>query len=833
MIPVEHQKQMVTQKAELLNSLLAFTQTFYFLRTGRQFKLSHPASRESHYISICRDLTEVVNGNKPLEIINIPPRYGKAIDVETPILTKYGWTIAGDIKVGDEIIGSSGWTKVTGVYPQGLLPAKQITFSDNQTVICNHSHLWNVCDRYTPKYKTLSTFQIEDTLHESDGRLHWRIPMIDGEYGELAPFIDPYLFGCWLGDGNSYYAGITTMDEEIVEAFRSDGNTLIPFTHQSSGKATSYGISKNGFCKCLRENGLLKNKHIPQEVYRWSKQDRLALLQGLMDTDGTCGKNGQVSFTNTNEDLIKGCGYLVNSLGGTYRIYQRRSGVKTLNIRLPDEIDPFRLQRKSQYVSHGARCAPRRFVESIIDTDPVEMVCFTVAAEDKLFAIGDGLILTHNTEIMIHLVAWCLAKFPDCNFLYVSYSHSLAAKQTQTIREIISMPHYKKLFGVELSESSSAKDNFETTAGGSVYAAGTGGTITGRGAGVKGITDRFSGAFIIDDAHKPDEALSDVIREGVIEWFHNTAGSRFNNGERTPLIFVGQRVHEEDLAAHLSKQPNAHKLVIKALDDVNNPLDPALHDLGALKRMQEQSPYVFAAQYQQDPQPAGGGIFKPEWFKLTDETPKILATFITADTAETDKTYNDASVFSFWGLYKVTQGYEETDLYALHWIDCREIRVEPKDLQNEFLSFYSGCMRFPVKPLYIAIEKKSTGVTLSSVVGEMQGLTVLDIERSKQSMSKCDRFISIQPYVAKKLISLTRLDNHTNMCLEHCRKITANNSHAHDDIADTLYDAVKLALIDKVIVAVNSANLKQESQMIANLANYHKNLGAMRRKALW
>lgn len=76
-----------------------------------------------------------------------------------------------------------------------------------------------------------------------------------------------------------------------------------------------------------------------------------------------------------------------------------------------------------------------------------------------------------KTELLIHFVAWSLSRYPDSQFLYISYSHALAKKQTQTIRQIMNLPHYKKLFGVSLSDYSTAKDNFETTAGGCVYAA--------------------------------------------------------------------------------------------------------------------------------------------------------------------------------------------------------------------------------------------------------------------------------------------------------------------------------------------------------------------------
>lgn len=402
-----------------------------------------------------------------------------------------------------------------------------------------------------------------------------------------------------------------------------------------------------------------------------------------------------------------------------------------------------------------------------------------------------------KTELIIQFVAWCLARYPDSNFLYVSYSHSLAKKQTQTIREILMLSQFKKIFGVDLSDDTSAKDNFETKQGGSVYATGAGGTITGRGAGIK-LCNRFGGAIIIDDIHKPSEVTSDTVRQSVNDWYYNTLQSRLNSME-TPIIFIGQRLHEDDLAANLVQTGEWETLIIPAIDVAGNALHPEMHDIQTLKKMQEESPYEFAAQYQQDPQPSGGGIFKPEWFSVLEYEPDILASFITADTAETDKSYNDATVFSFWGIYRIKQREIETDIFGLHWIDCAELRIEPHALEEEFMDFYTQCMRHRVKPLVAALEKKSTGVTLSSIMKKCQGLQILDIERNKASGSKTARFLNAQPYVATKRISLPLYGRHTQMCIDHCKKITANNSHRFDDIADTMYDAVKLALIDKVI----------------------------------
>lgn len=425
-----------------------------------------------------------------------------------------------------------------------------------------------------------------------------------------------------------------------------------------------------------------------------------------------------------------------------------------------------------------------------------------------------------KTELVIHFIAWTMAHNPHSHFLYISYSNSLASLQTQTIREIMLMPQYRELFGIEISRDSNAKHNFKTEQGGSVYAAGSGGTITGRGAGIKNAFT-FGGCIVVDDIHKPEEVSSDVMRNHVKDWWKNTLLSRLNAPD-TPIIFIGQRLHEDDVASNLLNGYDGNhwdSLVLPALDEAKNPLCPKMHTKEKLLKMQETMPYEFAAQYQQTPQPAGGGLFKASWFPVLPLEPDIISTFITVDTAETAKTHNDATVFSLWGVYKITHEDIETNLYGIHWIDCHQCWVEPKDLYQEFLQFYREAARHPVKPSLSAIEKKSTGTTLVSMLKELPGMQILEIERSRASGSKVDRFLKMQPYVAQKQLSLPQHARHTEMCIEHMKKITANNTHRYDDIADTAADAVQLALIDKIFYIQDNYG-KETDKVVEKMASY-------------
>lgn len=415
-------------------------------------------------------------------------------------------------------------------------------------------------------------------------------------------------------------------------------------------------------------------------------------------------------------------------------------------------------------------------------------------------------------------IAWCYAKNAQCNFLYVSYSYDLASKNTAFVKQIMSSQMYKFLFDVHIRSDTKAKDHFMTTAGGEIYALGSEGTVTGKNAGLQDVP-YFSGAMIIDDPIKPDAANSDPQRAKVNSNYSVTLAQR-PRGLNVPIIFIGQRVHEDDLAAYLysGKDVRTWKVVnLPSLDAAGNALYPEIHPKNYLLELQEKQPYVFASQYQQDPIPAGGSLFKPEWFVMLDEEPKMICTFITADTAETNKSYNDATVFSFWGLYEVEYMGKKTGDYALHWLDCLEIRIEPKDLKESFIEFYTECMRHPVVPRIAAIEKKSTGVTLVSVLQDLRGITIRQIERTRASGSKTQRFLETQPYVASKLISFTNGARHAQACIDHMKKITANESHRFDDRADTLADAVRLALIDKSVYSMDRDNIDRQNTISQQL----------------
>jgi predicted phage terminase large subunit-like protein len=426
-------------------------------------------------------------------------------------------------------------------------------------------------------------------------------------------------------------------------------------------------------------------------------------------------------------------------------------------------------------------------------------------------------------------VAWCYANYPDCNFLYISVGYDLAVKHTSTIKEIMEMSEYKRLFNVHLRQDSKSKGNFKTEAGGICTAFGAEMTIVGADAGLPNC-DRFSGCVLMDDMHKYTDTFSELLRNKVIDNYKGTITMR-PRSHNVARIFIGQRLHEDDLPAFFLDGKEGYewkKVILTALDEHDNALYPEEHPRSELLIMRDKDPYNFWAQQMQQPQPPGGGIFQRDWFHLTDIDPPILSTFLTIDSAETDKTWNDATAMSFWGIYKIEHRGIDFGVYGLHWLGCREVRIEPKDLEAEFYDFYQECMRYPIRPDWVLIEKKSTGVTLTSILKTVPGLRIMDVERNAGGGNKTARFFECQKFVASKQISIPRTGKHTERCLEHMRKITGNQSHAHDDIADSLEMACRATLIDGTILPHED----KQSEVLKAFVGSANRLDALRQQNL-
>lgn len=376
---------------------------------------------------------------------------GKAQPLDEPVLTPTGWKPMGDLKPGDQVIGSNGKpTNVLSVHPQGKLDIYEVKFSDGSSTRCCGDHLWNVLpylrrhksNKNYNKYVTLNTNTLKENLrYISKGKntYNYSIPTVRPvEFDNKEVDIDPYYLGVLLGDGClrnqiSLSCSDESIKEEVLRTMpkedrlsspqtKSDSNTVDyyisvqdPLIKTSSNRRDHYiSVTK----KFLNNEGLYgvlsDTKFIPEDYLYNSSEIRISLLQGLMDTDGTIESSGHgLSFSTTSVTLSEQVGFIVNSLGGTYSVNSRntyytykgeRKQGKTsyrLYIKLPPEIVPFRSCKfKLKRYKPLTKYKPMRFIESIDKVCNDECQCIKVEAEDSLYVTKD-FIVTHNTLLAI------------------------------------------------------------------------------------------------------------------------------------------------------------------------------------------------------------------------------------------------------------------------------------------------------------------------------------------------------------------------------------------------------------------------------------------------
>lgn len=224
--------------------------------------------------------------------------------------------------------------------------------------------------------------------------------------------------------------------------------------------------------------------------------------------------------------------------------------------------------------------------------------------------IANGLV-SHNTELAVKsFIAYGLALNPQSKFLHLSYSSDLAQENSVAVKDIVESPEYQEIFNIQVKQGSNTKSRWDTEQGGKVYATSTLGQITGFGAGSVEDDGKFSGAIIIDDPIKPEDALSDNEREKVNRRFETTIRNRVNS-RNTPIIIIMQRLHEHDLCGYLKEiEPDDWEVVsMPCITNEGKALWEFKHTLEELQRLQQTNSFVFETQYMQNPKPIEGLMY--------------------------------------------------------------------------------------------------------------------------------------------------------------------------------------------------------------------------------
>jgi len=333
----------------------------------------------------------------------------------------------GEIEEGDEVIGSGGEpVEVMGTYPQGKKDIYEVEFADGASTRVCKDHLWAVrtsTQRYRDKPAEVKSTKelIGDLRFDVSGDKKWYIPVLSEpiQYdNDPAYLVSPYALGLLLGDGtiNEQYVNFATDDPELVEGLKEG---LPASTEVKNHDAEyTYGITEG---KRYEENTVhaelkqldvchrAENKHIPDKYKYGPVEARVAIMQGLLDTDGSATQSS-ATFSSASQQLAEDLQEIVRSLGGICSLHTSEATYTTpsgetkegqdrhrLWIRLPEHINPFKLQRKLDALDkpHSAK-TPTRSIEKIGHVGREKAKCISVDAEDSLYVTSDH-VLTHNT----------------------------------------------------------------------------------------------------------------------------------------------------------------------------------------------------------------------------------------------------------------------------------------------------------------------------------------------------------------------------------------------------------------------------------------------------
>jgi len=401
---------------------------------------------------------------------------GKALATSTPIATPNGWTTMGDISVGDLVFDADGKpTKVIGV--SAIMNDRQcysVRFSDGSDIVADGEHLWEVDDdkrgrRIITTAEMLETHKYGSRKHRNRYAIRVSSPL---QLPDIDLPIDPYALGAWLGDGHSASSRIFGLYDDILEITKHIADAghritikpdktchvavideklrhICPRGHNKditgwSGrgcaecarvKCANYGFKKRNnplrkidpivmtMPRLLSALNLIGNKHIPSSYLRSSENQRLSLLQGLMDTDGYISPKGRQEFLTTSIAIRDGFAELLSSLGIKYTMVEKKpqtnykgatvygSTAYSFSFLAYADKPVFRLRRKlvRQVDNDGNRRSSETLRRRIVSVTPVESVpvrCILVENNEHLFLAGREMIPTHNTEAIGCIVGY-------------------------------------------------------------------------------------------------------------------------------------------------------------------------------------------------------------------------------------------------------------------------------------------------------------------------------------------------------------------------------------------------------------------------------------------
>lgn len=338
--------------------------------------------------------------------------------LDAKVLTPTGWTTMGELSVGDKVIGRNGKPiTVTATKAIHTDQVYRVMLKDGSWTEATADHLWSAkIDGYE---RTVTTAQL---AYHASRTVNVGIPIVENhvEFPERNLSVDPYILGVWIAEGSvdskEYYACFSSGEQELVDEVQKvlpDTLRLVKYTNKWTwhiktkagaglrGSAASYpnsvrdGLSKYGLLALKGDR-----RFIPDDYKYGSINQRIAVLQGLLDGDGYISKEGYIEYVTTSRQLANDVQEVIQSLGGIASINEPNrltvtgKQVYRVSFTAPKGVMPFRLERKASRVKHSTK--QYRGILEIVPTRTTEVRCISVDAKDQLY-VTDDYIVTHNT----------------------------------------------------------------------------------------------------------------------------------------------------------------------------------------------------------------------------------------------------------------------------------------------------------------------------------------------------------------------------------------------------------------------------------------------------
>lgn len=452
--------------------------------------------------------------------------------------------------------------------------------------------------------------------------------------------------------------------------------------------------------------------------------------------------------------------------------------------------------------------------------DHLEAITYGVELEDGtlynrlLINIPPGMMKSLLTNVFWPAWEWGPKNMPHLRYLCASHSMDLAIRDSTKMRRLIESEWYQARWGdrVQITKDQNQKTKFELTSTGFRQAVAAGSITGARG-------DRV----IIDDPHSVEGANSDQQRASTLEWFLEAVPTRLNKPMESAIIVIMQRLHEEDVSGVILEkglgydhimlpmryEPGRAYETLLGYEDRRTEegelLFPARFPEVVVDRDElAMGPYATAGQFQQSPEPRGGGVIKREWWQLWDQPsyPPFDYVIAAVDTAYTTKSENDPTAMTVWGVWK---GGDQTAVVTRSMGADGQMAILNRQYKEEHprcMLMYAWAERLELHELIskvqetmdtynvekLLVENKASGYSVAQELRRVYGYDEFAVQLlDPKGLDKLARLYSIQHLFAEGLIYAPErswAETVINQCAQFPRG-------KHDDLVDTTSMALK------------------------------------------